>query len=473
MELANRSNRWQGRNNTRGGGGSHLGYRTQTSVSGRVGPRNVGTGGDTNGPGPNSRLEGVGRNKIGQRDRGTKHLAYQDLLDRRQRGLCYKCGGPYGPLHQCPVKQLRLILVDDELQVEYERDDNKVEQLKEEDKSELEGECSSICLHRLEKERNHPLNTMKLRGQVRGIPLFVLVDSGATHNFISKKLVDVMGWSQESTKRMKILMGDGHKSETSGVCRGLRVETTVGEFTVDAFLFELGDIDMILGMSWLVSLGEMVVDWNKQRMKIVTPHGTKVLEGALRGEPLLASLSETIPKDEQIGGVELKQEQQEALNEVLKRFRDVFVEPKGLPPIRAKEHAIILKAGQEPINVRLYRYPYHQKNEIEHQVRELLTNGHIRHSQSEYSSPVILVKKKKNQWRMCVNYRAPNKATILDKFPIPVIEELPDELHGASFFSKLDLKSGYHQVRMRREDIPKTAFRTLDCDDHTMYGSRT
>lgn len=76
MELANRSNGWQGRNDTRGGGGSHLGYRTQTSVSGRVGPQNVGAGGDTNGPGPNSRLEIGGRNKIGQRDRGTKHLAY-------------------------------------------------------------------------------------------------------------------------------------------------------------------------------------------------------------------------------------------------------------------------------------------------------------------------------------------------------------------------------------------------------------
>lgn len=70
------------------------------------------------------------------------------------------------------------------------------------------------------------------------------MDSGATHNFISKKLVEAVGWSWEPTKSMNILMGDGYKSETSGVCRGLRVETTAGEFTVDAFLFELGDIDM-------------------------------------------------------------------------------------------------------------------------------------------------------------------------------------------------------------------------------------
>jgi hypothetical protein len=141
-------------------------------------------------------------------------------------------------------------------------------------------------------------------------------------------------------------------------------------------------------------------------------------------------------------------------------FTELFHEPQGLPPNRPHDHHIQLKPGSGPTNIHPYRYPHYQKNEIEKIVKELLQSGVVRPSTSLYSSPVLLVKKHDGSWRLCVDYRALNHVTVKDKFPIPVIDELLDELNGAYFFSKFDLRSGYHKVRMAKGDIEKTAFQT-------------
>ncbi|KAK8918476.1 hypothetical protein KSP39_PZI021744 [Platanthera zijinensis] len=206
-------------------------------------------------------------------------------------------------------------------------------------------------------------------------------------------------------------------------------------FTSDMLILSLGGCDMVLGVQWLITLGPVNWDFYNLRLEFSSQGKQIVLRGSS-------------PADQRL------------LTALLHRFADLFAEPQGLPPQRDVDHRIVLKDKELDINLRPYRYPPLQKSEIERLIGEMLATGVIRHSCSPFASPVVLVKKHDGSWCLCVDYRRLNQNTVKNKFPILVIEELIDELHGAMYFSKLDLRSEYHQVRMVADDIYKTAFRT-------------
>jgi hypothetical protein len=132
----------------------------------------------------------------------------------------------------------------------------------------------------------------------------------------------------------------------------------------------------------------------------------------------------------------------------------------GMPPERKVVFAIELIPGTAPISYRAYQVSGPELVELKKQIDELLEKGYIRPSTSPWAAPMLLVEKKDGTKSMCTNYRSFNEVTVKNKYPLPRIEDLFDQLRGPGVFSKIDLRSGYHQLRIRPSDIPKTAFIT-------------
>ena len=146
---------------------------------------------------------------------------------------------------------------------------------------------------------------------------------------------------------------------------------------------------------------------------------------------------------------------------VVRDYREVFPEElPGLPPSRELDFKIELIAGTQPISKAPYRMAPAELTELKEQLEDLMEKKFIRPSVSPWGAPVLFVKKKDGSMRLCMDYRELNKVTIKNKYPLPRIDDLFDQLHGASVFSKIDLRTGYHQLRIKKEDISKTAFRT-------------
>ncbi|CAA7049796.1 unnamed protein product [Microthlaspi erraticum] len=304
---------------------------------------------------------------------------------------------------------------------------------------------------------------------------------------VTLSLQSMAGLTTERSMKMKarigekdvvgfgVLVGGGKIVPGHGRFTGVRLDIQGVEITEEFLMFELGTTtDVVLGYTWLASLGDTRANWARRMLSWKIEDHWVTIKGdpELSKEPIsLRSMEKVI--DMEGGGYLLelttlfegeksdnKGEYHEKVNPILDEYQSVFEMPNELPPERSRSHAITLQSGTAPVNSRPYRYSFIQKNEIEKLVQEMMAARIIRPSVSPYSSPILLVKKKDGGWRFCVDYRALNKVTIPDRYPIPIIEELLDELNGAKVFSKLDLKSGYHQIRVKSSDVEKTAFKT-------------
>nr|CAD39902.2 OSJNBa0065B15.6 [Oryza sativa Japonica Group] len=279
---------------------------------------------------------------------------------------------------------------------------------------------------------------------VNSVPATVLFDSGATHSLLSMSFAGNHGMEVEDLRRPLVVSTPSNQALSLQRSPSVRIEIQEVPFLANLILLESKDPDVILGMDWLARY-KGVIDCANRKVTLTSDDGRVVTVHALSSESLRPSLNqitlEEIP--------------------IVRDYPDVFPDDlPGMPPKRDIEFRIDLVPGTTPIHKRPYRMAANELAEVKRQVDDLLQKGYIRPSSSLWGAPVIFVEKKDHTQRMCVDYRALNDVTIKNKYPLPRIDDLFDQLKGATVFSKIDLRSGYHQLRIKEEDIPKTAFTT-------------
>ena len=312
------------------------------------------------------------------------------------------------------------------------------------------------------------------------------MDCGATSEFIDTQFAARLGLALQPSQR-EIKLADGSITRADGeVTVAWTLDAAKGmplSFTSTFTATSLGQLDAILGMSWLET-HDPIIGWKRRTIEIRTPGkvpryirpiedlcpesdrpeqitmiSLKGLKRAQRRGQIAEVYAVFVRPESAAKAVE---EKDPAVRALLDKYRSVFPPalPNELPPERGVAHRIELKPGSRPPPVR----PLHHQSSkdlavFDEYIREGLANGTIRVSKSPYGAMALVVRKN-DKTRVVVDYRALNELTIKNKYPLPLMDELFDRVHGAKCFSKLDLRTGFHQIRMAEEDIEKTAFRT-------------
>ncbi|KAI3820705.1 hypothetical protein L1987_08253 [Smallanthus sonchifolius] len=270
-------------------------------------------------------------------------------------------------------------------------------------------------------------------------------------------------------KTFTVEVANGDSLTIDSVIHDCSLELNDHTFPINLVPMPLGSFDIIIGMDWLSNHHAEVICFDKC-IQIPLPSGETLRvfgEKPCKGHKLMlctttqkylrkkyvAFLAHIVQKD-------VKEKNIQDIP-IIRDFPEVFPEDlSGLPPVRQVEFRIDLVPGVNPVARAPYRLAPSELQEIESQLQELSDKGFIRPSHSPWGAPVLFVKKKDGSFRMCIDYRELNKLTIKNRYPLPRIDDLFDQLQGSTCFSKIDLRSSYHQLRVQEEDIPKTAFQT-------------
>src|ERR1044072_3115956 len=294
---------------------------------------------------------------------------------------------------------------------------------------------------------------------INDIPLIAIIDTGATHSFIALDCAKRLNLEISNMDGSMVIdtLASGSVT-TSYVCRNCPVVIFDRGFVMDLVCLPLEQLDIILGMNWLefnqvhINCFEKTVIFPEEVSVEDVTMSVKQMNSAVNDGDVVFMLYSAIEAERKVKSDGLP---------VVNEFPEVFPEDVSeLPPEREGEFTIDLIPGTSPVSMAPYRMSASELAELKKQLEELLEKKFIRPSVSPWGAPVLLVKKKEGSIRLCVDYRQLNKVTIKNRYPLPRINDLMGQLVGACVFSKIDLRSGYHQIRVKTEDIQKIAFRT-------------
>nr|GEU85223.1 putative reverse transcriptase domain-containing protein [Tanacetum cinerariifolium] len=300
-------------------------------------------------------------------------------------------------------------------------------------------------------------------------PARTLFDSGADRIFVSISfayMLNIPLITLDTSYNTK--MADGNLISINTVILGCTLTLLNQPFEIDLIPIKLGSFDVVIGMDWL----------SKYHAKIICDE--KVVHIPIEDETLIIRVNQSRTRLNLISCIKtkryisrgfqvfiaqvMKKKSDEKRLEnipVVREFSDVFLEElPGLPPVRKVEFQIDLIPRAAPVAREPYRLAPSEMQELSNQLQELADQGFIHPSTSPWGAPVLFVKKKDGSFRMCIDYCELNKLTTKNRYPLPRIDGLFDQLQGLSIYSKVDLRSGYHQLRVKDKYIPKTAFRT-------------